>query len=66
MGFLSLPTLFGEAAVVIKFVGVSQPKPMHGYFPNFQGMFTSRVSGAAMQHFLKFVGVPQPTPTHRF
>ena len=31
---------------VLMFVGVPQPKPMHGFSPNFQGMFTPRGSRA--------------------
>ena len=30
----------------IKPVGVPQPKPLHGFSPNFQGMFTPRGSRA--------------------
>ena len=30
------------AAAGIKLVGVPQPKPMHEFSPNFQGMFTPR------------------------
>ena len=33
-------------AAGIKLVGVPQPKPMHGFPPNFQGMFTPRGSRA--------------------
>ena len=29
---------------VLKFVGVSQPKPMHGFLPNFQDILTPRGS----------------------
>ena len=31
---------------VLKFVGVPQPKPLHGFSQNFQGMFTPRGSRA--------------------
>ena len=31
---------------VLKFVGVPQPKPLHGFSPNFQDMFTPRGSTA--------------------
>ena len=34
------------AAAGIKFVGVPQPKPIHGLPPNFQSMFTARGSSA--------------------
>ena len=33
-------------AAGIKLVGVPKPKPMHGFSPNFQGMFTPRGSRA--------------------
>ena len=59
-------------------MGVSQPKPLHRFSPNFQGLFTPRasradkvwgVSGNNCCHGnilifsgLKVVGVPQPKP----
>ena len=61
---------------VFKFVGVPQPKPLHGFSPNFQDMFTPRGSRAdyvlggypAFNIFqvLKFVGVPKPKPLQEF
>ena len=35
-----------RALAVIKFVGVPQPKRIHRFSPNFQGMFTPRGSRA--------------------
>ena len=31
---------------VLNFVGVPQPKPLHGFSPNFQDVFTARGSRA--------------------
>ena len=31
---------------MLKFVGVLQPKPLHGFLPNFQDMFTPKGSRA--------------------
>ena len=63
-------------------MGVPQPKPMHRFSPNFQGMLTETESRAdkvlgvwqqllPWQHLRllglkKFVGVPQPKPMHGF
>ena len=68
-----------QAEAGIKFVGVPQPKPLHGFSPNFQGMFTPRGSRADLafrqqllpwQHLrfssLKFMGVPQTKPLYGF
>ena len=41
-----LPWLLFTDFQVLKFVGVSQPKPLHGLSPNFQDMFTPRGSRA--------------------
>ena len=37
----------GGSGGVIKFVGVSQPKPLHRFLPNFQDVFTPRGSSKA-------------------
>ena len=41
-----LPGQHFEEFRVLKFVGVPQSKPLHGFSPNFQGMFTPRGSTA--------------------
>ena len=41
-----VPCAVRAEAVVIKLVGVPQPKPLHGFSPNFQGMFIPRGSRA--------------------
>ena len=39
-----VPCAVRAAAAGIKLVGVPQTKPLHGFSPNFQGMFTPRGS----------------------
>ena len=41
-----LPWQHFKDVLVLKLVGVPQPKPKHGFTPNFQGMFTPRGSRA--------------------
>ena len=36
--------ILAAAMAGIKLVGVPQPKPMHGFSPNFEDMFTPRGS----------------------
>ena len=42
---VAMATLF-KIFQFLKFVGASQPKPLHGFLQNFQGMFTPRGSRA--------------------
>ena len=82
-GVIVIPcAVWAAAALVgIKLVDVPQPKPMQGFSPNFQDMFTQRRSRAdyvgiwqqllPWQHFqdflvVKFVGVTQSKPMHGF
>ena len=44
--FFNFAVRAAVAAAGMNFVGVPQPKPLHGFLPNFQGMFTSRGSRA--------------------
>ena len=44
-GVIVVPcAVWAAAAAGIKLVGVPQPKPLHGFSPNFQGMFIPRGS----------------------
>ena len=42
---VAMATLF-KIFQFLKFVGAPQPEPLHGFSPNFQGMFTPRGSRA--------------------
>ena len=54
----------------IKFVGVPQPKPMHGFSPNFQAMFNQRESRADSVYgeylAMAVLSIRQPKPIHGF
>ena len=45
-GVIVVPYVIRAAVAGIKLVGVPQPKPLHRFSPDFQGMFTSRGSRA--------------------
>ena len=50
-------TVRAVAVAGIKLVGIPQPKPMHRFLPNFQGMFTIRESRADMATLSRFLGL---------
>ena len=53
---IRLPLLPWQDFRVLKFVGVPQPKPLYGFSPNFQDMFSPRGSTAD----LVLVGIRLP------